>query len=87
MTTEHPPNTIWFLEGFSKEDDFLRTQHPISAEQIITLREVIVPDEDDPWMIYGYNVPLSVWPTVDAILHCGPPDPTLDYQTCAYADE
>lgn len=76
---------VWSLQGFSKRDEFLRTEFPISREQIVRLREVITPDADDPWMVYGYNVPLDVWPAVDAILACGPPDPELDYQTSACA--
>ncbi|MEW1905703.1 MULTISPECIES: hypothetical protein [unclassified Streptomyces] len=85
MTAEEPQDVVWSLDGFSKEDEFLRTQYPISRDQIVRLREVITPDEDDPWMLYGYDVPLSVWPAVEEILHCGPPDPTLDYQTGSYA--
>ncbi|MCZ4101879.1 hypothetical protein G3I60_06565 [Streptomyces sp. SID13666] len=79
------PSVVWSLDGFSKDDEFLRTERPISREQIIQLREVITPDPDDPWMLYCYDVPLSDWAAVDAILHCGPPDATLDYQTSASA--
>ncbi|GAA3392908.1 DUF7683 domain-containing protein [Streptomyces roseoviridis] len=78
---------VWSLQGFSKADEFLRTEFPISREQIRQLREVIKPDPDDPWMYLCYDVPLEAWPAVDAILHCGPPDPGLDYQTGAYAAE
>ncbi len=81
------PNAVWSLDGFSKEDEFLRTQRLISPEQIVKLREVIKPDADDPWMLYGYDVPLALWPAVDEILHCGPPDPNLDYQTSATAPD
>ncbi|WP_455569670.1 DUF7683 domain-containing protein [Streptomyces roseolus] len=75
----------WVLQGFSKVDDLLRTEFPISREQIVRLREVITPDADDPWMFSGYDVPVESWPAVEAILHCGPPDPGLDYQTGCYA--
>ncbi|MGA5192479.1 DUF7683 domain-containing protein [Streptomyces exfoliatus] len=78
---------VWSLQGFSKADEFLRTEFPISREQIPQLREVIKPDADDPWMLLGYDVPVEVWPAVDAILQCGPPDPGLDYQTGSYASE
>ncbi|MFJ5874061.1 hypothetical protein ACIQD1_04950 [Streptomyces sp. NPDC093088] len=78
---------VWSLQGFSKADEFLRTEFPISREQILRLREVIEPDVDDPWMFLGYEVPVEVWPAVDAILRCGPPDPGLDYQTGSYASE
>lgn len=81
MTAEEPQDVVWTLDGYSKEDEFLRTQHPISRRQIVQLREIITPDADDPWMTYCYNVPLTDWPAIDRILHCGPPDPTLDYQT------
>lgn len=76
---------VWVLQGFSKVDDFLRTEFPISREQITQLREVITPDADDPWMFSGYDVPIELWPAVDTILQCGPPDPGLDYQTGCYA--
>ncbi|MFG2829134.1 hypothetical protein ACGFWI_16995 [Streptomyces sp. NPDC048434] len=79
------PHVIWSLDGFSKQDEFLRTQHTISREQIIKLREVITPDADDPWMTYSYDVPLDAWPAVEEILQCGPPDPCLYYQTSAIA--
>ncbi|MFF8413558.1 DUF7683 domain-containing protein [Streptomyces omiyaensis] len=85
MNEEAPQGVVWFLEGFSKQDEFLRTRHPVTPEQISRLREVITPDEDDPWMQYCYDVPLSVWPAVEEILRCGPPDPGLDYQTGSYA--
>ncbi|MFJ5936677.1 hypothetical protein AB9128_03775 [Streptomyces cinereoruber] len=78
---------VWSLQGFSKADEFLRTEFPISREQILRLREVIEPDADDPWMFLGYEVPVEVWPAVDAILRCGPPDPGLDYFTGSYASE
>ncbi|MFJ6781314.1 hypothetical protein [Streptomyces yangpuensis] len=81
MGDREQPDVVWSLDGYSKEDEFLRTQHIIRPELIVRLREVIKPDPDDPWMEYGYNVPLEVWPAVDAILQCGPPDPGLDYQT------
>ncbi|GGY94298.1 DUF7683 domain-containing protein [Streptomyces poonensis] len=79
------PHVVWSLDGFSKQDEFLRTGLPISREQIIQLREVITPDAGDPWMLGCYAVPLSAWPAVDAILHCGPPDQTLDYMISAGA--
>jgi hypothetical protein len=82
MSTEEP-QVIWALEGYSKEDDFLRTEYPITREQMLELREVIKPDADDPWMVYCYPVPVEVWPAVDSILRCGPPDPALDYLTGA----
>ncbi|MFD0148616.1 DUF7683 domain-containing protein [Streptomyces sp. NPDC055721] len=78
---------VWVLQGFSKVDEFLRTEFPIRREQILRLREVIRPDADDPWMHLGYNVPIENWPAVDAILQCGPPDPGLDYQTGTYSSE
>ncbi|MER7955250.1 hypothetical protein [Streptomyces sp. NPDC096030] len=84
MTTEEPV-AVWVLEGFSKADEFLRSEFPISREQILQLREVIEPDADDPWMLHCYPVPVSLWPKVDAILQCGPPDPELDYLTGAYS--
>ncbi|MFF4950560.1 hypothetical protein [Streptomyces chattanoogensis] len=84
MVTEEP-HVVWTLDGYSKQDEFLRTRRTISRDQIIRLREVITPDADDPWMIYGYNVPLDIWPAVEKILQCGPPDPHLDYQTSAHA--
>ncbi|MFG2139498.1 hypothetical protein [Streptomyces sp. NPDC048650] len=80
---EEVPHVVWTLDGFSKQDEFLRTQHTISREHIVALREVITPDADDPWMTYCYDVPLDVWPAVEEILHCGPPDPCLDYQISA----
>ncbi|MFJ5098715.1 hypothetical protein [Streptomyces sp. NPDC088557] len=86
MATEEL-GAAWVLHGYSKADEFLRTELPISREQILRLREVIKPDADDPWMFLGYPVPVEVWPEVDAILHCGPPDPELDYQTGCYAAE
>ncbi|GBQ04469.1 hypothetical protein SSP531S_59660 [Streptomyces spongiicola] len=61
------------MDGYDKEDELLRTRRPISRDQIIRLRKVIIPDEGDPWMLYGYDVPLSAWPALDEILHCGPP--------------
>ncbi|GAA1353711.1 DUF7683 domain-containing protein [Streptomyces beijiangensis] len=79
------PHVVWSLDGFSKEDEFLRTEHPISREQIVKLREVITPDADDPWMIYCYEVPLTAWAKVEEILQCGSPDPALDYMTSASA--
>ncbi|MFD4373880.1 hypothetical protein [Streptomyces sp. NPDC058486] len=87
MTMEEPQDVVWSLDGYSKEDEFLRTQYPITRDQIARLREVIIPDADDPWMQYCYDVPLSVWPAVEAILRCGPPDPSLDYQTGSFAAE
>ncbi|WP_449451396.1 DUF7683 domain-containing protein [Streptomyces spongiicola] len=87
MTIEEPRDVVWYLDGYDKEDELLRTRRPISRDQIIRLRKVIIPDEGDPWMLYGYDVPLSAWPALDEILHCGPPDPTLDYQTGSYAAE
>lgn len=81
------PNVVWALEGYSKADKFLRTRYPVSREQILRLREVIKPDADDPWMLYCYSVPVEVWPAVDAILRCGPPDSELDYFTSASATE
>ncbi|MEU8530068.1 hypothetical protein AB0C77_31495 [Streptomyces sp. NPDC048629] len=86
MSNEEP-KVVWVLEGYSKADEFLRTKYPISREQILRLREVIKPDADDAWMLYCYAVPVEVWPAVDAILRCGPPDPELDYFTSAYAAE
>ncbi|MFJ6607162.1 DUF7683 domain-containing protein [Streptomyces lydicus] len=79
------PHVVWTLDGYSKQDEFLRTQRIISREQIIKLREVITPDADDPWMLYSYDLPLDVWPAVEEILQCGPPDSNLDYQTSARA--
>ncbi|MFI8823943.1 hypothetical protein [Streptomyces sp. NPDC053431] len=76
---------VWVLQGFSKVDEFLRTEFPISREQIVQLRKVITPDADDPWMFGCYEVPIELWPAVDAILRCGPPDPGLDYLTGCYA--
>ncbi|MFH8712678.1 DUF7683 domain-containing protein [Streptomyces zaomyceticus] len=87
MATDELRDIVWYLEGFSKEDEFLRTRFSITRDQIVRLREVVTPDEDDPWMQHGYDVPVSVWPAVDEILHCGPPDPSLDYQTGSYAAE
>ena len=86
MSTE-PPHATWVLQGYSKADEFLRTEFPISSEQVLRLREVITPDPDDPWMLHFYAVPTEAWPAVDAILRCGPPDPELDYLTGAYAAE
>ncbi|MGW1495592.1 DUF7683 domain-containing protein [Streptomyces sp. NPDC002402] len=84
MSTEEP-EAVWALEGYSKTDDLLRTEHPISREQVLQLCEVVKPDTDDPWMLHCYPVPVEVWPAVEAILRCGPPDPTLDYLTGASA--
>ncbi|MFE1944874.1 DUF7683 domain-containing protein [Streptomyces massasporeus] len=84
MSSEEPV-VVWVLEGFSKADDTLRVEHPISREQFLQLREVITPAADDPWMLYCYPVPVELWPAVDAILGCGPPRPDLDYLTGAYA--
>ncbi|MFI7410639.1 hypothetical protein ACIBU0_18440 [Streptomyces sp. NPDC049627] len=81
------PDAVWMLEGFSKADDTLVTEHPISRTQLLRLRELITPDPDDPWMLHCYPVPRELWPAVDAILHCGPPDPDLDYLTGASAAE
>lgn len=81
------PCVVWSLDGFSKQDELLRTQRAISREQIIKLREVITPDADDPWMTYCYEVPLDVWTAVEEILQCGPPDPCLDYQLSASAGD
>ncbi|WP_329622055.1 hypothetical protein OG357_17565 [Streptomyces sp. NBC_01255] len=79
------PGVVWSLQGFSKVDEFLRTEFPISRDQILRLREVIEPDADDPWMFLCYAVPVELWPAVDAILQCGPPDPGLDYLTDCHA--
>jgi hypothetical protein len=87
MSTQEPDDVVWVLEGFSKADDTLRTEHPISREQLLRLREVITPDADDPWLIHCYPVPVELWPEVEAILRCGPPDPELDYLTGAYRAE
>ncbi|MER7735622.1 hypothetical protein ABTX80_32510 [Streptomyces erythrochromogenes] len=84
MIADEPQNVVWVLDGYSKQDEFLRTRHTISRDQIIRLREVLTPDPDDPWIVYGYDVPVTIWPEVEGILHCGPPDPTLDYQTGCY---
>ncbi|MFH9726933.1 hypothetical protein ACH4M4_28805 [Streptomyces sp. NPDC017254] len=84
MSSEEP-RVVWSLQGYSKVDEFLRTEFPISREQVPLLRELIGPDADDPWMYLGYDVPVEVWPALDAILRCGPPDPSLDYQTGACA--
>ncbi|MFI6940386.1 hypothetical protein ACIBI4_14030 [Streptomyces sp. NPDC050418] len=46
---------------------------------MVTDDPVITPDPDDAWMIHCYPVPVRSWPAVEAILACGPPDPTLDY--------
>ncbi|MCT4356919.1 hypothetical protein M5362_27745 [Streptomyces sp. Je 1-79] len=86
MSTEEP-HVVWTLEGYSKADEFLRTQFPVSREQLLRLREVITPDPGDPWMLDWYPVPVEVWPAVEAILRCGPPDPGLDYFAGAYAAE
>lgn len=83
MSTEEP-EVVWVLEGYSKADDTLRTEHPISREQILQLRDVITPDADDLWMLHCYPVPVELWPAVDAILQCGPPRPELDYLTGAH---
>ncbi|MEU6068819.1 MULTISPECIES: DUF7683 domain-containing protein [Streptomyces] len=85
MSTEEP-DLAWVLEGYSKADDTLRTQHPISREQILRLREVIRPDMDDPWMVHSYPVSDELWPAVNAILRCGRPHPELEYLTGAYED-
>ncbi|MCZ1008665.1 DUF7683 domain-containing protein [Streptomyces lydicus] len=81
------PHVAWSLDGYSKQDEFLRTQRAIGREEIIKIREVIAPDADDPWMIYCYDVPLDVWTAVEEILQCGPPDPGLDYQISASAGD
>lgn len=78
------PEVVWFLEGYSKADDTLRTEHPISREQILRLRDVITPDADDPGMLHCYPVPVELWPAVDAILQCGPRRPDLNYLTGAH---
>lgn len=72
------PNMVWVLSAFRK-DAFLHSEQPISKGQLMRLREVVLPDPDDPWYIYSYPVPLDVWPEVDEILHCGPPEPNLEY--------
>jgi hypothetical protein len=84
MPTEEP-EVVWVLEGYSKADDTLCTEYPISREQILQMRDVITPDADDPWMLHCYPVPIALWPAVDAILRCGPPHPELEYLTCAQA--
>ncbi|MGW2786494.1 DUF7683 domain-containing protein [Streptomyces populi] len=84
MSTEEP-EIVRVLEGYGKADDTLRTEHPISRVQMLRLREVITPDADDPWMLHSYRVPVDQWPTVEAVLRCGPPDPELDYLTGAHA--
>ncbi|MFD8568014.1 hypothetical protein [Streptomyces sp. NPDC059639] len=86
MDTEQP-EVVWALEGYSKADEFLRTEFPISRAQVLALREVVEPDADDPWMLLCYRVTLEACPAVDAILQCGPPDPALDYVTSAYSAE
>lgn len=78
------PEVVWVLEGYGKADDTLRTEHPISGEQMLRLREVIRPDADDPSMLRSYPVPVELWPAVDAIVRCGPPHPELDYLTGAH---
>ncbi|MFE2319625.1 hypothetical protein ACFXC8_42225 [Streptomyces sp. NPDC059441] len=85
--SKEEPKVVWALEGYSKADEFLRTECPISREQILQLREVIKPDADDAWMLHCYPVPVEVWPAVDAILRCGPSDPELDYLMGAHAAE
>lgn len=57
------PGVVWSLQGFSKVDEFLRTEFPISRDQILRLREVIEPDADDPWMFLCYAVPVELWPS------------------------
>ncbi|MFE3181902.1 hypothetical protein ACFXKR_13690 [Streptomyces violascens] len=86
MSTEEPRVT-WSLDGFSRQDELLRTEFPISRDQIVRLREVITPDTDDAWMTHCYDVPPGAWPAVEEILRCGPLDPSLDYQTSASAAE
>ncbi|MEU8763668.1 hypothetical protein [Streptomyces sp. NPDC048659] len=86
MSTEES-EAVWSLHGYSKADEFLCTEFRISREQVLRLREVIKPDLDDPWMLLCYPVPVEVWTEVDAILHCGPADPELDYLTGSYAAE
>ncbi|MFF9913739.1 hypothetical protein [Streptomyces sp. NPDC013457] len=86
MSSEQP-GVVWSLQGYSKADEFLRTEFPVTREQVLQLREVITPDADDPLMLLNYDVPTGVWPAVDAVLRCGPPDPELDYQIGAYASE
>ncbi|MCC3777022.1 hypothetical protein [Streptomyces sp. UNOB3_S3] len=56
---------MWSLDGFSKEDEPLRAQFPISREQIAELRKVVKPDPDDPWLIGGcYPAPVEFWPEI-----------------------
>ncbi|MFD9764151.1 hypothetical protein ACFWXI_11515 [[Kitasatospora] papulosa] len=78
------PDMVWVLSAF-REDESLHSEHPISKDQLVRLREVVVPDPDDPWYIHIYPVPPDVWPKVDEILHCGPPDPNLEYFVDGYA--
>ncbi|CAL9424758.1 hypothetical protein SUDANB6_01926 [Streptomyces sp. enrichment culture] len=77
------PAVVWSLEGYGKADDALRTEHPVSREQLLRLRDVLTPDDDGPWTLHCHPVPVELWPAVEAILRCGPPRPELDYLVSA----
>ncbi|SEF90839.1 hypothetical protein SAMN05216223_102441 [Actinacidiphila yanglinensis] len=77
-------NMVWRISAF-RGDHSLHSELPIGKDQLAKLREVVAPDPDDPWYMFSYPVPLDVWSKVNEILHCGPPDPDLEYFISGYA--
>lgn len=79
-------NTAWRLTGFSKRTEFLETEFSITREQMIEIRPLFDVG-DDHWMALGYEVTPAVWPDIERVLRCGPPDPGLDYFVEGYATD
>lgn len=79
-------NMGWQLAGFSKKTEYLVSEFPITREQMLRIRPLFDVG-DDLWMVFEYPVSLDLWPQIDAVLNCGPPDPGQTYVVEGYATD
>jgi hypothetical protein len=79
-------NMAWQLAGYSKQTEYLVSEFPITREQMLRIRPHFDVG-DDFWMVFCYPVALELWPQIDAVVNCGPPDPGQDYMVEGYATD
>ncbi|MET8331585.1 hypothetical protein [Streptomyces sp. NPDC005181] len=75
---------MWVLSGFGA-DESLCSEHPISKEQLVKVREVVPPAPDDSWYVHSYRVPHGALHAMGQILQCQPLDRDVEYFVDGYA--
>lgn len=77
-------NTEWSLVGYSKQTGQVDSVLQITREQLETIRPLFDVG-DDLWFSSEYPVGLNLWPIIEPVLHCGPPDPAQEYMVGGFA--